>query len=122
MTLAIVQTTNAATAHTQPVKILLTDRSGAHVDMKVFVGNLPPTEYHFIHQTHGLPTSVSLPFSLPPGKYKCTVLIQAFSYGLLNRHYDCDVMLDTTPIATANGNLAATPDHDLGTVDFTITV
>jgi hypothetical protein len=114
----IVNTQNVTTQ--APVQADMTDASGAHVELTLLVGNLPPIRHAFAF-TEG---TVSIPLDgLKPGTHKCTLIVHAFKHKLsLNRMYDVNVTINGIVAATAKGNIPQPRTNDVGFGDFTLTV
>lgn len=103
-----------------PVQVEMLDRSGAHVELTVLVGNLPPIRHAFDF-TEGVVT-VPLP-KLKKGKHRCTLIVHAFKHKLsLNRMYDVGVGISGQVAASAKGNIPSGRNNDVGFGDFVLTV
>lgn len=114
----VVNTHNVTAA--LPVRAELTDASGAHVELTLLVGNLPPIRHAFAF-TEGM---VSVPLQdLKAGTHKCTLIVHAFKHKLSpNRMFDVNVTLNGQVAATARGNIPQPRTNDVGFGDFTLTV
>ena len=114
----VVTTQNIAAA--SPVQLEMLDRSGAHVELTVLIGNLPPIRHAFDF-TEG---TVSVPLQdLKKGRHRCTVIVHAFKHRLsLNRMYDVGVGISGQVAASAQGNIPAARGNDVGFGDFVLTV
>jgi hypothetical protein len=103
-----------------PVQADMTDASGAHVELTLLVGNLPPIRHAFAFRegTVGVPLS-----SLPKGKHKCTLIVHAFKHKFsLNRMYDVAVAFNGSVAAAAKGKIPANRSNDVGFGDFVLTI
>lgn len=113
-----VQVQDAAVSH--PVVLKLTDRSGAHVELTLLIGNEPPISHAFAF-TEGTVT-VPLP-KLKVGKHRCTLVVQAFKHKqVLNREYDVACAVGQRVVASAQGKIASGSKFDVGAGDFVLDV
>ena len=114
-------TVNTQNVTTQsPVQVEMTDKSGAHVELTLLVGNLPPIRHAFDF-TEG---TVAIPLTgLKRGKHKSTLIVQAFKHKhSLNRMYDVSVSFNGSVAASANGNIPSSRTNAVGVGDFLLTV
>jgi hypothetical protein len=103
-----------------PVAVEMTDSSGAHVELTLLLGNLPPIRHAFAF-TEGT-ISVPLP-GLKPGKYSCTFFIQVLKHKVTpNRMYDAVLTVNGGEAASAKGNIPKDRTNDIGFGDFELTV
>jgi hypothetical protein len=104
----------------KPVQAQLTDASGAHVELTLLVGNLPPIRHAFAF-TEG---TITVPLTgLQKGKHKCTLIVHAFRHKLsLNRMYDVSIDINGTIAAAAKGAVPAGRGNDVGFGDFVLTL
>jgi hypothetical protein len=103
-----------------PVVLELNDASGAHVELTVLVGNLPPMRHAFAF-TEG---TVTLPLDgLKKGNHKSTLIVHAFKHKhSVNRMFKVSLSVNGGVAATASGNIPAARNNDVGFGDFVITV
>jgi hypothetical protein len=103
-----------------PVQVEMIDASGAHVELTLLVGNLPPIRHAFDF-TEG---TVIIPLKgLAKGKHKCTLIVHAFKHKLsMNRMYDVTVSANGKFVAGAKGNIPVGRSNDVGFGDFLLTV
>lgn len=103
-----------------PLQLEMTDASGAHVELTVLAGNLPPIRHAFDF-TEG---TVTVPLTgLRKGKHTCTLIVHAFKHKLsLNRMYDVSVGINGSAAASARGNIPSARSNDVGFGDFVLTV
>ncbi len=117
--MTITVTTQNITAK-PPILVEMTDASGAHVELTLLVGNLPPIRHAFDF-TEG---TVTVPLvGLKKGKHKCTLIVHAFKHKLsLNRMYDVSVGVNGSVAASAKGNIPSIRTNDVGFGDFVLTI
>jgi hypothetical protein len=103
-----------------PALVEMADASGAHVELTLLVGNLPPIRHAFDF-TEG---TVTVPLGgLKKGKHKCTLIVHAFKHKLsLNRMYDVSVGVNGSVAASAKGNIPSIRSNDVGFGDFVLTI
>jgi hypothetical protein len=113
-----VNTQNVTTP--SPVQVEMTDKSGAHVELTLLVGNLPPIRHAFDF-TEG---TVTIPLTgLKKGKHKSTLIVQVFKHKhSLNRMYDVSISFNGSVAASANGNIPSNRTNADGVGDFLLTV
>jgi len=97
------------------VVFTLEDQGGAHVSITLYVQGSPPIEHDESFQGARETT-----LHLDAGTYACKILIAAFKYGALNRHYETTIHANGTVIASAAGDVAGTEDSDIGWVKFNV--
>jgi hypothetical protein len=103
-----------------PVQAELTDASGAHVELTLLVGNLPPIRHAFDF-TEGT-VAVQLT-GLKTGNHKCTLIVHAFKHKLSpNRMYDVSVAINGSVVAAAQGSIPSIRNNDVGFGDFVLTL
>jgi hypothetical protein len=117
--MTITVNTQNVNAHS-PTQVELTDSSGAHVELTLLVGNLPPIRHAFDF-TEG---TVTVPLTgLKKGKHKCTLIVHAFKHKLsLNRMYEVSVGVNGSVGASAKGTIPSSRSNDVGFGDFVLTV
>jgi hypothetical protein len=115
-----IQVDTQNTSVNAPVQLELIDSSGAHVEVTVLVGNLPPVRHAFDF-TEG---TVTIPLTdLGRGSHACTVVVQAFKHKFsLNRMYSVLVGINGEMVVMADGDIPAERSNDVGFGDFTLTV
>jgi hypothetical protein len=103
-----------------PLQVEMTDASGAHVELTLLVGNLPPIRHAFDF-TEG---TITVPLDgLKKGAQPCTLIVHAFKHKLsLNRMYDVSVGINGSAAAAAHGNIPSGRGNDVGFGDFVLTV
>lgn len=102
------------------VTIEMIDRSNAHVDLVLQMGNLPPIHHAFDFQEGAV--SIPLP-DLKKGKHRCSLIVHAFKHKLsLGRMYDVALTVNGQAAASASGNIPAGRNNDIGIGDFVLTV
>jgi hypothetical protein len=101
-------------------EVALVDRSGAHVELTLLIGNEPPIHHAFAFSQGNV--AVQLP-NLKVGNHKCTLVVQAYKHKLsVNRSYDIRCQVGQTAVATAVGNIPTGRNNDVGVGDFVLTV
>lgn len=117
MTITVNTTSIKASA---PAQAEMSDASGAHVEVTLLAGNLPPIRHAFDF-TEG---TVTVPLKeLRKGKHKCTLIVHAFKHKLsLNRMYDVSVSVNGAIVAAAKGNIPSGRGNDVGFGDFFLTL
>lgn len=105
---------------TRNPQITLSDSSGAHTELTLYIEGNPPIAAAFNYREG----SVSVPVDLPPGLYSCRFFVQAYHYrgdGTLNPTYDVECRIDNMPCAAADGSFL--PDTSAsGVADFELEV
>lgn len=98
----------------------MTDQSGAHVELVLLAGDLPPIRHAFDF-TEG---TVSVPLSeLSKGKHKCTLIVHAFKHRhSLSRVYDVALSVNGSTAAVAKGSIPSSRTSDVGFGDFVLTI
>jgi hypothetical protein len=117
--MAIKVTTHNVTAQPK-VQVEMTDASGAHVELVLLAGKLPPLRHAFDFTAGTVILSLD---DLARGKHKCTLIVQAFKHmHSLNRSYKVSVRINGSPAAEAKGNIPSGRSNDVGFGDFVLTV
>jgi hypothetical protein len=113
-----VNTSNVAA--TKQVRLEMTDASGAHVELMLAIGNLPPIRHAFDFSEG----TVVVPLGgLAKGTHRCTLFVTALKHKLsLNRMYDVTAAINGSVAAAAKGRIPSGRGNDTGFGDFTLTV
>lgn len=113
-----VKTNDLSTA--SPVRVEMTDASGAHVELVLLVGGQMPIRHAFDF-TEG---SISVPLHrLKKGDHKCTLIVLALTHkDNLNGMYDVSLSVNGVPAADAKGKIPQGRGNDFGRGDFVLTV
>jgi hypothetical protein len=113
-----VHTSNVST--TRPARLEMIDASGAHVELMLAIGNLPPIRHAFDFSEG----TVVVPLgSLAKGTHRCTLFVTGLKHKLsLNRMYAVTVAINGSVAAAANGRIPSGRGNDTGFGDFTLTV
>lgn len=102
-------------------EIMLTDRSGAHVELTLLIGREPPIRHAFAFSA-GVVT-LPLPETLKAGKHRCSLVAMAFRHKhVQNRHFDFSCDVGGTKVAAAEGDIPKDRTNDVGIGDFVLTV
>jgi hypothetical protein len=99
------------------VVFVLDDRGGAHVKLILSIKGKEPLQHDETFQ--GSKTTLLV---LDVGTYDCGVMIAAFKYGALNRHYDSNITANGISLANAKGDIPQTDASDFGFKRFVLTV
>lgn len=104
----------------QPQQVNLKDRSGAHTELTLFVQGQPPIATAFDYHEGDF----NAPLNLPPGKYHCNFIVQAYHYDAnktLNPVYDVKCEINGQACADAKGSVKVN-SSDAGSKSFILTV
>lgn len=113
-----VRTENVSTP--SPVRVEMTDASGAHVELVLLVGDQKPIRHAF-DSTEG---TISAPLHrLRRGDHPCTLVVLALTHkDNPNGRYEVSVKVNGQPAAFANGKIPAGRGNDTGRGDFVLSV
>lgn len=110
-----VETQDAAVQ--EPVVLEVVNRSGANVEVFIFLGS----KFDASHAFDAKEKSFSVPVAgLTPGAHLGAVMVRAEKN--LNRMYSVFAMLNGEIVAAADGNIPSDTDRDSGVGTFTLTV
>lgn len=89
------------------VDFLLTDGGTANVTVSLHLSD----GTHFFYPD-GSGKMLLASTTLPPGRYECALVINAFDLGVFGRSFKSQVSIDGTVVATATGSIPAGEPRD----------
>ena len=89
------------------VEFALTDAGSANVTISLSLSD----GTHFFYPD-GSGKTLSKATTLPPGRYDCGLVINAFDLGVFGRSYHSTITIGGTTLATTQGSLADGSSHD----------